>query len=158
MVLEPLRIRRDGANLRGLARVLVADDALPRSLRAARIDVYLHERVDSIDRRLRVRDPGDVVGHAILAGARAIEANLRLKGAPHRLACERQRGLEMSDDAREFRGVQPGRDAILRQSDAPRALLDVAVRTDHERGVQRVLLLETLEATQRHAGAVEGRR
>ena len=103
--LEPGGVLGDAPDVGRLLRVLVEDDAFPRALATAGIEVHLDEAVDRVDGRSRIGHPRDVVRATILLRPRPIEADECLERRTRGRWRDSTRGLEVRDHASQRRPV-----------------------------------------------------
>ena len=142
MILEPLRVRRQRADLVGLLVVGVVDDAFPGALHAARVHVDLDEAVHRVHVRIAILHPRDVERLAIAVEARLVKRDERLQRLRERLRRERNRVAEVPDDSPDL--------AIVEAADLVDLFDELAVALDEPR-VELVLFLEALEVGHRDA-------
>ncbi len=142
VALEPLRFGSELLDGRGLGRVDVIDERLPRALHAARVEIHLGKTVDRVDGRRLVCDPGDVIRAAIALLAGAVPLDERAQ-APSPSALSHT-GWPPRDGARlaDLR--------IVPAADAVDLFHDLAVLL-HQPRVQRIPLVEVFEILHRDA-------
>ena len=141
-VLEPLRVRGQGANLVGLLVVGVVDDAFPGALHAPGIHVDLDEAVHGVDRHLAVLHPGNIEGLAVGVLAGFVPPDERGEGALQRRGRDGGRVAQVRHHAAQLGVVQAAHLVYL---------LHQAALAHGEPRVQLVALLEEVEIGHGHA-------
>ena len=143
VVFEPLGFGGQFLNRCRFGPVDVVNQRFPRAFHTARVQVHLCEAVDRVDRRCRVRHPGDVVRAPIAFFAGAVPLDQRTQRVRHRLGRIGNCRFEMTDDFANLR-IVPAADAI--------DLFDDLAVLLHDARIQRVSLVEALELFGGHAG------